>query len=85
MNTKVLLLGAGLVGRPMALDLIKDESLIVAIADINKDQLNNVDNGQIHKIQADLSDKDELKALVNDYDIILNAVPGSIGFQTLKF
>jgi len=85
MKTKVLLLGAGLVGRPMALDLIKDESLVVAIADINKDQLNNVDNDQIHKIQADLSDKDELKALVNDYDIILNAVPGSIGFQTLKW
>ena len=84
MNKRILILGAGLVGKPMALDLVKDSSYDVAVADISEAQLNNLGDDGLGRIKADLSDEKELSALVKGYDIILNAVPGSIGFQTLK-
>lgn len=85
MKRKVLILGAGLVGKPMALDLIKDGSFEVAVADISDVHLNNLGDERLGKFKADLSNESKLKALVNDYEIILNAVPGSIGFRTLKW
>lgn len=85
MKTKILILGAGLVGRPMALDLVSDDSFDVAIADISQAQLNNIGDDRIKKIKADLSSETDLKAMADRYDMILNAVPGSIGFRTLKW
>ena len=35
----IIILGAGLVGGPMAIDLSKDERFQVTVADINKDAL----------------------------------------------
>lgn len=85
MKSKIIILGAGLVGGPMALDLMKDGSFEVAVADISKKRLDSLKNEQLIKLQADLSSEDELKVLIENYDIVLNAVPGSIGFQTLKW
>ena len=84
MSKKILVLGAGLVGKPMALDLVTGDQFKVSVADINKSNLDGINNDNIHKIQADLSVEAELKAIVSDYDIILNAVPGFMGYQTLK-
>ena len=85
MNTKVLILGAGLVGKPMALDLSKDGAFEVTVADISEKQLHNIVNESVQKVKADLSNEKVLKALVETYDFILNAVPGSIGFRVLKW
>ena len=64
MLKKILVLGAGLVGKPIALDLARDKDIKVAIADISKERLGNIQNPDIIKVQADLSDKKELTALV---------------------
>ncbi|MEE4258848.1 MAG: saccharopine dehydrogenase C-terminal domain-containing protein [Bacteroidales bacterium] len=85
MDAKILILGAGLVGKPMALDLIKDESFEVTVADISEGQLDNIGDDRILKIKADLSNEKSLKAIVETYDVVLNAVPGSIGFRILKW
>jgi len=84
MSKKILVLGAGLVGRPIALDLAKENSTKVTIADLDKNSLDNIQNQNIIKVQADLSDKKELSALLGDYNLIVNAVPGFMGFETLK-
>lgn len=84
MQKKVLVLGAGLVGRPIALDLAKDIGNKITVADICKERLDAVQGNVISKVQADLGDKKELSALVEDYDLIVNAVPGFMGFETLK-
>ena len=39
---KIIILGAGLVGGPMALDLANDPAFEVTIADISKDALENL-------------------------------------------
>ncbi len=81
----VLVLGCGLVGRPMALDLANDESFNVTVADINLKNLNRIPSTfPIKKIQKDLSNPDQLKSLLKKTDIVVNAVPGFMGFNTLK-
>jgi saccharopine dehydrogenase-like NADP-dependent oxidoreductase len=82
---KVIVLGAGLVGGPMAIDLAKDAELEVTIADINKEALNNINNKYgISTLQKDLSEPQSVKETVKDFDIILNSVPGFMGYNTLK-
>ena len=81
----VLVLGSGLVGRPMALDLANDESFNVTVADISKKNLDRIPSDlPIKKIEKDISNPDQLKLLLKDFDIVLNAVPCFMGFNTLK-
>ena len=82
---KVLILGAGLVGGPMAIDLAKDSEFNITLADINKDSLDKIGvKNKISTIQKDLSDSKSIKEIVKDFDIVLNAVPGFMGYNTLK-
>lgn len=81
---KVIVLGAGLVGSPMAIDLAKEKNFNVTVADISSDNLEKIEDPKVQKIQKDLSDPDNVKNLVKDYEMAVNAVPGFMGFQTLK-
>jgi lysine 6-dehydrogenase len=81
----VLVLGSGLVGRPMAIDLAKDISYKVTVTDLSKKNLDKIsDELSINKREQDLSNPHELQVLLKDYDIVLNALPGHLGFNTLK-
>ncbi len=81
----VLVLGCGLVGRPMAIDLANEKSFNVTVADLNKKNLGRIpSNLPIKKIEKDISKPDQLKSLLKDFDIVVNAVPGFMGFNTLK-
>jgi YD repeat-containing protein len=81
---KIIVLGAGLVGAPMAIDLAKDAEFDVTIADINSDNLNKLTSNNVSTIKKDLSDVQTVKELVKDFDMVLNAVPGFMGYNTLK-
>ena len=87
---KIIVLGAGLVGGPMALDLSKDPSFEVTVADINPRVLQNLVDRQMPVVRkivpvvADLGDPGGVARLVAEYDMVINAVPGFMGFQTLK-
>ena len=89
MNTinklQITVLGAGLVGFPMALDLSKDLEYDVTLCDIRKDRLDSIhEKYGIKTIQADLSDAATIRHLVSNADFVVSAVPGFMGFQTLK-
>ncbi len=82
---KVLVLGSGLVGRPMAIDLAKDTTFQVTVADLSKKNLDRIPSEYpIKKIEANLSNKEQLQSLLSDCDIVLNAVPGFMGYSTMK-
>jgi len=82
---KIIVLGAGLVGGPMALDLAADENFEVTVADFNKSALNKLAAGHKIKTQVkDLSDPRSVTNLVKKFDLALNAMPGFMGYQTLK-
>lgn len=80
----IVVLGGGLVGGPMALDLVKDNEFDVTVADISLKTLKKFDNTSIKTIQADLADSIVVQKIVAEFDMVLNAVPGHIGFKTLK-
>ncbi len=81
----IIVLGAGLVGTPMALDLAKDEDIQVCVADVNEAVLKKIEGKDgIKTIACDLSDAKTLEAAISDFDLVVNAVPGFMGFKTLK-
>ncbi len=81
---KIIVLGAGLVGKPIALDLASDKDFIVAVADVSSNRLNDISDNRIQKIQADLQNEDELTSVINAFDFVVNAVPGFMGYECLK-
>jgi len=87
MNTqKIIVLGGGLVGGPMALDLALDERFEVTVADIDGSVLERLRARQpkLKTILADLSAATAVSELVSNYDLVLNAVPGFMGYPTLE-
>lgn len=86
MKKKIIVLGSGLVGAPMCLDLAKESHFEVTAVDIDRDSLKKLEkeNSLIKTIQEDLSETEKLKELIKPCDLVISAVPGYMGFQTLK-
>jgi saccharopine dehydrogenase-like NADP-dependent oxidoreductase len=77
---KIVVLGAGLVGRAMAIDLAK--SFDVTAVDLSEEALANLQVRGIKTIKTDLSDVNNLATLISKYDLIVGAMPGFMGLQT---
>lgn len=85
MHKKIIILGAGLVGGPMARDLATDPGFKVSVADISTEALQKATAGtSVQPIQTDLSAPENITRLVKGSDLVISAVPGFLGFQTLK-
>jgi len=82
---KVIILGAGLIGAPMALDHVKDNEFEVGVADIDRLSLDKLEGHNITLVETDLSVPQNVQEVVNGYDYVINAVPGSLGFKTLRY
>jgi saccharopine dehydrogenase-like NADP-dependent oxidoreductase len=81
----IIILGAGMVGSAMAVDMAKNHN--VTLVDINLKTLESVkqnNNNNISLILSDLNDKRKLSEIVKPYDLVISAVPGFLGFETLK-
>ncbi len=83
---KIMVLGAGLVGGPMALDLAEDPGFEVTVADVSEDALARLRdrNPGIATVRQDLSVPAEAGALVAGFDLVISAVPGCMGYATAK-
>lgn len=81
---KVAVLGGGLVGTPMALDLNKNEEVTVILADVNEKNLTRAKQEGIDCRILDLMEEGVIENLVQDVDFVINALPGSIGYSSLK-
>jgi lysine 6-dehydrogenase len=82
MKSKVVVLGAGLVGKAMAYDLAKNFD--VTSVDINDDALKEVGGQGIKTQHIDFSDLSALSALVSDFDLVIGAVHGFMGYKTAQ-
>lgn len=80
---KVTVLGAGMVGRAIARDLA--EYCAVTTADISSENLTKLTPyNNITIIQTDLQNKENINSSIQDADLVVNAVPGFMGFKSLK-
>ncbi|HYX05306.1 MAG TPA: saccharopine dehydrogenase C-terminal domain-containing protein [Bacteroidales bacterium] len=79
---KIIVLGAGLVGGVIAADL--NRRFNVTSADIDQDVLLKVEKEGVDVIITDLSDPENIRKIVQPFDLVVGAMPGYMGFQTVK-
>jgi saccharopine dehydrogenase-like NADP-dependent oxidoreductase len=80
---KVIILGAGMVGKAMAIDLAKKH--YVKSVDVDSESLKFL--SEKYKIDTEILDVTNEKMLIDaikDFDIVVSAVPGFLGLQILK-
>ena len=82
--SNVIVLGAGMVGSAMAVDMAKNHD--VTVTDLSKRVLDNVKlkHNSLTTKQLDVTNKKELQNIIKQYDLVICAVPGFLGFETLR-
>jgi len=80
----ILVLGAGMVGSAMAADLSKKHQ--VTLADLSTERLEHIQKKHpaLRIVKVDVCDKNNLQSVLSDFDFVVCAVPGFLGFQTIK-
>ena len=85
MKKKVTVLGNGLVGSVMALDMAADESYDVTVCDVRKEKLEETikrSKGKITgKSEVDFASPVSITEAVRGQDLVIGAVPGALGYQ----
>lgn len=79
---KIAVLGAGMVGRAIAIDL--SNQYIVTSFDISESSLAILNEKGIPTSQTDLCNYSHYPQLLEDFDFVITAVPGFMGFEALK-
>jgi lysine 6-dehydrogenase len=81
---KIAVLGAGMVGSAIALDLASRHH--VSAFDVNETNLERLGkrNPRIEIQKADLNNYDAYPQLLSLYDLVVTAVPGFMGYKTLE-
>jgi saccharopine dehydrogenase-like NADP-dependent oxidoreductase len=79
---KIIVLGAGLVGKAIALDLMK--VFDVTSVDINEEALQELASKKIKTQKVDVANSEALKKAIASFDLVVGAVPGFMGFETVK-
>jgi len=79
---KVIVLGAGLVGKEMAIDL--SGKFDVTAVDLNEDALGRIARQGLKTQRLDFTNEEHLKNITAGADLVVGAVPGFLGFQTVK-
>ncbi|MBN1388671.1 MAG: saccharopine dehydrogenase NADP-binding domain-containing protein [Bacteroidales bacterium] len=83
MKKRIIVLGTGLVGSAIVKDLCSD--YLVTAVDLSSESINvlkGLDN--VKAVTADLSDSSILKDLVRNHDLVIGALPGSMGYKSVK-
>jgi saccharopine dehydrogenase-like NADP-dependent oxidoreductase len=82
--SKIIVLGAGMVGSAMAIDLVSKHK--VTLTDINPDALKKAQQKctSLATLPLNVTDKPLLTKTIQPFDLVICAVPGFLGFETMK-
>lgn len=82
--SNVIVIGAGMVGSAMAIDMAKNHQ--VTLTDLNENSLKEVQAKcpELSVQKLDVCDKKDLAKTIGPFDLVICAVPGFLGFETLK-
>ncbi len=80
--SKIIVLGAGMVGKAIAIDLSKKHEVTSADIDIKSlDFLSG--NYNIKTIMLDVTNTEELNSTLKSFELVISAVPGFLGLKTM--
>jgi lysine 6-dehydrogenase len=82
MAKKIIVLGCGLVGKSIAVDLAT--TFDTTAADLKADAFDSLKKSGISTINADLSDPQQIRDLVSGFDLVIGALPGHLGYRTIE-
>jgi len=79
----IIVLGAGMVGSAIAIDLAKKHK--VTLTDVNQNVLNKVQQkcDALITQTLDVTQKEVLQTTIKQHDLVVCAVPGFLGYETL--
>lgn len=80
----IIVLGAGMVGSAMALDLVKQHKVCLCDKSLNRLKKFSGLHPDLSVKQLDVTDSDELTRAIKTFDMVLSAVPGFLGYKTLE-
>jgi saccharopine dehydrogenase-like NADP-dependent oxidoreductase len=82
---RVTVLGTGLVGGAIAKDLAKERGWSIRAVDRSRSSLDSLEKVDgLELARKDVADESSLRAVISDADLVVNAVPGDMGFQTMR-
>ena len=81
---QIAILGAGMVGRTMAIDLAAKYNVTSFDVSGHALEILTQKNNTIKTIRADLSDYPNYETLLKGFDFVISAVPGFMGYLTLE-
>lgn len=82
---KIIVLGAGMVGGTIARELATDQTFTVTVVDLNQAALERLEKvAPVRGVVANLSELMDFRALLRDADLVVCAVPGFLGYTTLR-
>jgi len=81
---QIAILGAGMVGRAMALDLATKYQVTSFDVSGHALQLLTQKNNSVKTIKADLRDYSNYDLMLKGFDFVISAVPGYMGYETLE-
>jgi lysine 6-dehydrogenase len=82
---EITVLGAGLVGHAIVRDLVREEPCSVTVADVSERALARLEGVErVKGVRTDLRDTDRIAPLLAESDLVISAVPGFMGFETLR-
>ncbi len=80
---KVVVLGAGMVGSAIAIDLCHQHP--VTVVDWDRERLGLLETRHPVKTTAtDISNPEGAREVIKDHDLVIGALPGFMGFETLR-
>ena len=84
-HKNILVLGGGRVGSAIARDLSNSPGLTVTVADHSPQALERIGRqANVRLVTVDLQDPAEVRRLASENDLVVGAVPGWMGFNTLR-
>jgi len=82
---RVTVLGAGRVGGAIAKDLAEEKGWAIRAVDRSQRSLEKLGNHVgLEAARKDVASDETLRAVIRDADLVVNAVPGDMGFQTMR-
>ncbi|MBR9977370.1 MAG: saccharopine dehydrogenase NADP-binding domain-containing protein [Bacteroidetes bacterium] len=80
----ITVLGGGMVGAAIARDLAAETHFHVLVADRDPGILARLEQSRVKTLLADLSDEGQLLSAIAPADLVIGAVPGFMGYETLR-
>jgi saccharopine dehydrogenase-like NADP-dependent oxidoreductase len=85
MSKRVVVLGGGMIGSAMAMDLSRSGGWQVTVADVRPEALERIAARYgVATLRADLADPAAIRSLAQQHDLVIGALPSDLGLQTLR-